>query len=123
MRRSVVDYGLARRATFAAVLAGRTIVTDVCDAHPYLLRAAKFRGEPTDLTCQICRTGRSRYLAAGRGCPDEELLRNTKASPGQHILEAVSSLRGCALVDEPLPENPLILDHRHAPASVAVLSA
>jgi hypothetical protein len=55
MRRSVVDYGLARRATLAAVLAGRTTVTDVCDAHPYLLRAAKFHGEDTDITCPICR--------------------------------------------------------------------
>ena len=55
MRRSVVDYGLARRATLASVLSGRTTVTDVCDAHPYLLRAAKFHGEDTDLTCPICR--------------------------------------------------------------------
>jgi hypothetical protein len=55
MRRSVVDYGLARRATLASVFSGRTTVTDVCDAHPYLLRAAKFHGEPTDVTCPICR--------------------------------------------------------------------
>lgn len=55
MRRSVVDYGLARRATLASVLSGRTTVTDVCDAHPYLLRAAKFHGEDTDVTCPICR--------------------------------------------------------------------
>lgn len=55
MRRSVVDYGLARRATLASVFAGRATVTDVCDAHPYLLRAAKFHGEPTDVTCPICR--------------------------------------------------------------------
>ena len=55
MRRSVVDYGLARRATLASVLSGRTTVTDVCDAHPYLLRAAKFHGEGTDVTCPICR--------------------------------------------------------------------
>jgi Family of unknown function (DUF5318) len=55
MRRSVVDYGLARRATLASVLSGRTTVTDVCDAHPYLLRAAKFHGEGTDITCPICR--------------------------------------------------------------------
>src|SRR5271169_377690 len=54
-RRSVVDYGLARRATLASVLSGRTTVTDVCDAHPYLLRAAKFHGEPTDTRCPICR--------------------------------------------------------------------
>src|SRR5258706_12864885 len=55
MRRSVVDYGLARRATLASVFSGRTTVTDVCDAHPYLLRAAKFHGEPTDERCPICR--------------------------------------------------------------------
>src|SRR5208337_2400886 len=54
-RRSVVDYGLARRATLASVRSGRTTVTDVCDAHPYLLRAAKFHGEPTEDTCPICR--------------------------------------------------------------------
>jgi hypothetical protein len=54
-RRSVVDYGLARRATLASVFAGRTTVTDVCDAHPYLLRAAKFHGEPTGERCPICR--------------------------------------------------------------------
>jgi len=55
MRRSVVDYALARRATLASVLSGRTTVTDVCDAHPYLLRAAKFHGEPTNTRCPICR--------------------------------------------------------------------
>jgi hypothetical protein len=54
-RRSVVDYGLARRATLASVLAGRTTLSDVCDAHPYLLRAAKFHGEATDTACPICR--------------------------------------------------------------------
>ena len=55
IRRSVVDYGLARRATLASVLAGHTTLTDVCDAHPYLLRAAKFHGEATDTACPICR--------------------------------------------------------------------
>lgn len=53
-RRSVVDYGLRRRATLASVRAGRTTVADVCDAHPYLLRAAKFHGEPTETVCPIC---------------------------------------------------------------------
>ena len=62
MRRSVVDYGLARRATLAAVFAGRTTVTDVCDAHPYLLRAAKFHGEPTDSSCPICRKAKLTHV-------------------------------------------------------------
>ena len=28
---------------------------DVCDAHPYLLRAAKFHGERTEQPCPVCR--------------------------------------------------------------------
>jgi hypothetical protein len=54
-RRSVVDYGLARRATLASVFAGNRTVSDVCDAHPYLLRAAKFHGQATETGCPICR--------------------------------------------------------------------
>lgn len=61
-RRSVVDYGLARRATLASVYAGQTTVTDVCDAHPYLLRAAKFHGEPTQDRCPICRKTRLTHV-------------------------------------------------------------
>src|SRR5579872_188380 len=61
-RRSVVDYGLARRATLASVFSGRTTVTDVCDAHPYLLRAAKFHGEPTDERCPICRKAKLTHV-------------------------------------------------------------
>ena len=53
--RSFIDYSLARRATLAAFFGGRATSTDVCDAHPYLLRAAKFHGEPTDEHCPVCR--------------------------------------------------------------------
>ena len=62
VRRSVVDYGLARRATLASVLAGHTTVADVCDAHPYLLRAAKFHGEATDTACPICRRAKLTHV-------------------------------------------------------------
>jgi hypothetical protein len=61
-RRCVVDYALARRATLASVLAGHTTVADVCDAHPYLLRAAKFHGEATDTGCPICRRSRLTHV-------------------------------------------------------------
>jgi hypothetical protein len=53
--RSFIDYSLARRAALAALFGGRATVTDVCDAHPYLMRAAKFHGEPTDVPCPVCR--------------------------------------------------------------------
>lgn len=50
-----MDYALRRRALLAEVYAGRTGVTDVCDAHPYLLRAAKFHGRQSKTTCPVCR--------------------------------------------------------------------
>ena len=53
-RRALVDYGLARRAALRDLRAGRTSTVDVCDAHPYLLRAARYHGEPTDRDCPVC---------------------------------------------------------------------
>lgn len=54
-QRSVVDYGLARRATLTSLRgAGATTREDVCDAHPYLLRAARHHGEPTQRECPVC---------------------------------------------------------------------
>jgi hypothetical protein len=52
----VIDYALARRATLQALFSGGATATDVCDAHPYLLRAAKYHGEPTRRPCPVCRT-------------------------------------------------------------------
>jgi hypothetical protein len=54
----VVDYALQRRALLADVHAGRVALAEVCDAGPYLLRAARFHGEPTDQTCPVCRKER-----------------------------------------------------------------
>ena len=54
-QRSVVDYALQRRATLAALFGGGVSSTDVCDADPYLLRAAKHHGERTEVTCPVCR--------------------------------------------------------------------
>ena len=39
----------------ASVRSGHTTLADVCDANPYLLRAAKFHGEATVKPCPICR--------------------------------------------------------------------
>lgn len=56
-QRAVIDYGLARRATLMDLFAGRASTMDVCDAHPYLLRAARYHGEPTDTPCPVCKRG------------------------------------------------------------------
>ncbi|WP_311772236.1 DUF5318 family protein [Sphaerisporangium siamense] len=53
-QRGVVDYGLAKRATLQSLRSGRMTRRDVCDAHPYLLRAARYHGEPTKRVCPIC---------------------------------------------------------------------
>jgi hypothetical protein len=54
----VVDYALQRRAVLADLYSGHSTTLDVCDAHPYLLRAARYHGEPTELSCPVCRKER-----------------------------------------------------------------
>ena len=54
-QRQVVDYALQRKALLAEVYSGRVGTMEVCDANPYLLRAAKFHGVPSDVTCPVCR--------------------------------------------------------------------
>jgi hypothetical protein len=53
-QRRVVDYGLAERAVVHSRRAGRTLRGEVCDAQPYLLRAARHFGEPTERLCPVC---------------------------------------------------------------------
>jgi len=55
LQRQVVDYALRRRSLLAEVYSGRTGVSEVCDANPYLLRAAKFHGKLSQVMCPICR--------------------------------------------------------------------
>jgi hypothetical protein len=50
----VVDYSLARRSSVASLRRGRLDVTDVCDAHPELLRAARNIGEEAANSCPVC---------------------------------------------------------------------
>ncbi|WP_298181063.1 DUF5318 domain-containing protein [Saccharomonospora sp.] len=53
-QRQVVDYALQRRAVLAEFYSGRVSTLDVCDATPYLLKAAKFHGTPSSATCPVC---------------------------------------------------------------------
>jgi len=52
--RSIIDYGLARRAVLADLRAGRINRREACDAQPYLRRAARFHGEPGKRRCPVC---------------------------------------------------------------------
>lgn len=46
---------MQRKSLLAEVYSGRTAMAQVCDADPYLLRAAKFHGRPSTVACPICR--------------------------------------------------------------------
>jgi hypothetical protein len=50
----LVDYTLAKRAKLTELRGGRLARTDVCDAHPELLRAARNVGERTLVPCPVC---------------------------------------------------------------------
>jgi hypothetical protein len=49
-----VDYRLARRSALASLRRGGLSTTDVCDAHPELLRAGKNIGEDAADPCPVC---------------------------------------------------------------------
>jgi hypothetical protein len=51
----LVDYALQRRALLARLSAGEASMAEACDASPYLLRAARYHGVPTQTTCPVCR--------------------------------------------------------------------
>ena len=53
--RYVIDYALARRAALTGLMTDRLRREDVCDAHVYLRRAARYHGESTGETCPVCR--------------------------------------------------------------------
>jgi Family of unknown function (DUF5318) len=103
-RRSVVDYSLHRRAVLADVYAGRTGLFEVCDASPYLTRAAKYHGETTDLPCPVCRKERLTLVnyvygdhlgpVAGQAKTQAELAR-MDAAQEEFSVYAVEVCRGC----------------------------
>ena len=53
-QRDIIDYGLRRRAVLVDLACGRRSRAEVCDAHPYLLLAARHYGEPSGASCPVC---------------------------------------------------------------------
>jgi hypothetical protein len=91
-QRAVIDYSLARRATLTELFTGgATSLDDACDAHPYLLRAAKYHGEPTDRTCPICRRVRLTHVTYVYG---EELGQFSGRIKSTRELEAMARQHG-----------------------------
>ena len=50
----VIDFTLAKRALLRDTQMGLNSVSDICDAHPELMRAAQHVGEPTRHDCPVC---------------------------------------------------------------------
>jgi len=88
--RSVIDYALARRATLESLLAGGASTTDVCDADPYLLRAAKYHGAASGRRCPVCRRAELRDVTYTFGDELGQYSGRIKSAPeleemaGQH---------------------------------------
>ena len=103
-RRSVVDYSLQRRAVLADVYAGRMGLFEVCDASPYLSRAAKYHGEATDAACPVCRKERLTLVnyvygehlgpTAGQAKTEAELAR-MDSMQDEFSVYTVEVCRGC----------------------------
>ena len=99
-----MDYSLQRRAVLADVHSGRTGLFEVCDAGPYLSRAAKYHGRATDVPCPVCRRDRLTLVnyvygdhlgpVAGQAKTEVELAR-MDAAQDEFSVYRVEVCRGC----------------------------
>jgi Family of unknown function (DUF5318) len=88
----VIDYTLAKRVLLRDARVGVLGMTDICDAHPELVRAARHVGEPTSNDCPVCGKDKLVLLAYvygdtlkaenGRVWSIETGLRMAAANPG-----------------------------------------
>jgi hypothetical protein len=62
-RLGVVNYTLAKRSILRDARRGLLALTDICDAHPELLRAARHVGEQASRQCPVCERNDLRLLA------------------------------------------------------------
>jgi hypothetical protein len=102
----VIDYALARRATLADLARGVVSRSDVCDAHPDLLRAARHHGEPVDRRCPVCPSDRPLVLvtyvygnelreSSGRARAQSELVALSQHHADLRVF-VVEVCRGCS---------------------------
>jgi Family of unknown function (DUF5318) len=62
-RLGVVDYTLAKRSILRQARYGLISRNEICDAHPELLRAARYVGEQARTRCPVCDSPELRLLA------------------------------------------------------------
>jgi hypothetical protein len=104
-RRGIVDHRLARRMLINQVRLGRISRTEVCDAHPELIRAARNVGTETTADCPICEEAKLRIVtyvfghrlpAHGRCVSTAKELRQIGArGQGEHTAYVVEACTEC----------------------------
>ena len=104
-RRGIVDHRLARRMLINQVRLGRISRTEVCDAHPELIRAARNVGAPTAADCPICEESKLSIVTYvfGHGLPSSgrcvttakemRQLRNRAGEQTAYVVEACPECR------------------------------
>jgi hypothetical protein len=100
--RDVVDYTLQRRALLADVAAGRRARAEVCDAHPYLLMAARHYGEPLASACPVCASAEHRLVhyvygeALGHSTGQAKSVRELTAMASRHTQFSTYAVEVCS---------------------------
>ena len=104
-RRGIVDHRLARRMLINQVRLGRISRTEVCDAHPELIRAATNVGTETSADCPVCDDDKLRIVtyvfghrlpASGRCVTTKRELRRLSAqAQGELTAYVVEACPGC----------------------------
>jgi hypothetical protein len=103
--REVINYALQRRSSVQAWKTGRVLKTDLCDADPYLKKAAQFHGVTTSRICPVCEIvnlieisyvfGKELGPFSGRIKTPYDLLRMSKEH-GQIKVFVVEVCQGCS---------------------------
>jgi hypothetical protein len=103
--REVINYALQRRSSVQDWKTGRVLKTDLCDADPYLKKAAQFHGVTTSRICPVCEIvnlieisyvfGKELGPFSGRIKSPHDLLRMSKEH-GQIKVFVVEVCQGCS---------------------------
>ena len=100
-----IDYRLARASVLADYRAGVLDRSEVCDAHPELVRAAREVGRPVKGTCPICERARlvhvtyvfgPRLPKHGRCISLRGELSRLAKRPGTHVAYVVEVCQACS---------------------------
>lgn len=106
MRQARTDYRMQRRALLRDVGTGVRDRSDVCDAHPDLLRAGRHLGDEVEEPCPLCEASTLRHVTyvfegkgqrtpGGRAVPRASLARQAERY-GDLIVYTVEVCTTCA---------------------------